>query len=1222
MKNLYNYIKIGSWNIEGAYFKTGSYYFNKLYEPEFMGTLDAHDILCIQETHCGQNDIPSNHIKNYFSIPHCRGKSANNRYFGGMLLLIKKNIRQGVKVTSTEDPDILGITLKKEFFDLPEDTLIWFAYASPATSPYSKGRESLLTKLETLMAAHGNHQIILGDLNGRTATDADYINEGYDSHSPVQDIEHYELDLPLSRNNMDKHPADSHGKMILNICKNLQVRILNGRTAGDRWGVPTRYPVRRKEKPSVIDYGACSTKLLPRVNSFYVLPYTILSDHCCLSLNLSTKHKMISQNENDHPARVSEQTRYPKFKLDFLTKFQENLEQDQSFDHLLTSIEEIKNKPMATQTDIDQLAESFHKPIMENAHKSFPAKNIQPRKSKKAQVRKPAQWYNNTCTQAKNKLKRASKQLNKYPFNTHYQELFIAARKVYKRTCKQAEAQARQRLLDKLMEVDDPKEFWNMINDMKQWGREKIDPSDTIPPQEWENHFKNLLNTENTHHQEKQRPLSNLNPHMDREISQEELDYVLLKSKIGKARGPDGILAEYLKYAPRNVCKALLHLLNIIFSSAIYPTSWTNNFLKAIYKTGSTTDPGNYRGLAIGSAIAKLYSAILLNRLEKFVTEENIISICQIGFRKLFRTADHIYVLKTIINMKMSKGERLYAAFIDFKKAYDTVSRSILLDSLHSIGVGSKFAENIKAIYNQVQYTIKVKGKVMDPISSNLGLKQGCPLSPLLFNLYINDIAKYLNKNSKEPNIRLQGFEITHFLYADDLVIISPTKKGLQDKLDNLSQFAKDKDLTINTKKSQVMIFNRGGKLLKDQFSIDGKPLETVPSYTYLGVDIPTNGSFNPGMTQMNNKAKKAMMPLYTTIMQFNIPFHKALKLFQTYVEPILLYNVENFAALSEKQVEKCKQGSTNIYELTMQSHLTTTQLKFLKFILGIGKQTPNMAVFGEAAVIPLAMKAHTAMLKYWSRIRNMDDNTLVKLAYKENVETNSPWCKTIQVLNTTFNLHSNDWSPAEFPSAVKKKIKSDFLAHWKARIGDQNIEKKLGLYSKVKQGFSTDKYLEMPSFKNRQIISKFLCSNHRLRVETGRHNKIPREERLCELCDMSKVEDESHFILECPIYDSIRAESPISFEDHTHAETLFHLEEPDVLAEFLRKAYAKRDQLTVEQTDTYKITEKSKDGMKLFLCKRKNTPGRLIVKNITKDGLRLKIFRSSTTTPFGTQSH
>ena len=1225
MKDLYNYVKIGSWNMEGAYFKTGNYYTNKLHEPEFLNTVQTHDILCIQETHCGPNDIPSQHLKNYYPIPHCRGKSANNRYFGGMLLLIKKNIRQGIKISSTDDPDILGITLKKDFFSLPEDTQIWFTYASPSTSPYSKGRENVLAKLETYMAAYGNHQLVMGDLNGRTATDADYIEENYDSFSPLHDIDHYEADSPLMRNNMDKTSTDTHGKTILNICKNLQLRILNGRTAGDRWGVPTRYPVHKKEKPSVIDYGICSAKALPRVNSFYVLPYTILSDHCCLSLSLSTRHCGSVANENETSSdSMKEETKYPKFKLEFMKTYHDNLEQDESFVNLVAAINATKDKSVPTQADIDQLVENFQKPIMENAQKSFLARNIKPRKTNKTRVHKPAKWYSNKCLQAKNSLKRASKQLNKNPFSSHYQELFIAAKKTYKRTCKQAESQARQKLLDKLLQVEDPKEFWNMINDMKRWGREKVDPCDTIPPHEWEDHFKNLLNTGNTQQRAKPIPANSLNPRMDRKIVEDELNAVLSRSKIGKARGPDGTLAEYFKYAPSNVRKALLHLMNLIFSTAIYPTSWTINFLKAIYKSGPTSDPGNYRGLAIGSAIAKLYSAILLNRLEAFVTEENIMSICQIGFRKLFRTADHIYVLKTIVNIKISKGEKLYAAFIDFRKAYDTVNRQKLLDSLQIIGVGSKFAENIKAIYEKVQYTIKVKGKLMDPILSNLGLKQGCPLSPLLFNLYINDIAKYLNRNCREPNIKLQGIEITHFLYADDLVVISPTRKGLQEKLDNLSLFAKDKDLTINTKKSQVMIFNKGGKLLKDQFSIDGNNLEVVPSYTYLGIDIPTNGSFNPGMAQMNSKAKKAMMPLYTTIMQFNIPFQKALKLFQTYVEPILLYNAENFAAMSERQVEKCKQGTTNVYDLAMQSSMTTTQLKFIKFILGVGKQTPNMAVLGEAAVLPLLMRAHIAMLKFWNRIRNMEDNTLVKLAYKENLETNSTWCKTIQILNTSFNLHTRDWSPAEFAYTLKKKIKTAFITYWKTRIRNPDVEKKLGLYAKVKKEFSTDAYLEMLSFKSRQIITKFLSSNHRLRIETGRHTnpKIPRDERLCQLCDLSKVEDECHFILECPTYDSIRRDSPIKFENYASPEPIFHLEEPIILADFLRKAYDKRDQLTTEPPETYQVIERSKDGLKLSLFKGKGPPGQLRVKNITKDGLKLKIYKTSNNTPFGTQSN
>ena len=115
-KYKYTFAKIANWNINGIYQKVNNFKINKLEDPLFLDILKAHDILCLQETHCGQNDMPSDHIPLYDAIPHCRKISSNNRYFGGMLLLVKKTIRKGIKVTHTDDPDILGITLNKEFF--------------------------------------------------------------------------------------------------------------------------------------------------------------------------------------------------------------------------------------------------------------------------------------------------------------------------------------------------------------------------------------------------------------------------------------------------------------------------------------------------------------------------------------------------------------------------------------------------------------------------------------------------------------------------------------------------------------------------------------------------------------------------------------------------------------------------------------------------------------------------------------------------------------------------------------------------------------------------------------------------------------------------------------------------------------------------------------------------------------------------------------------------
>ena len=127
-------------------------------------------------------------------------------------------------------------------------------------------------------------------------------------------------------------------------------------------------------------------------------------------------------------------------------------------------------------------------------------------------------------------------------------------------------------------------------------------------------------------------------------------------------------------------------------------------------------------GITIGSAMSKLFNLILLERLKKRIDRTHPVSVNQTGFKKGHRTADLIFVLKTIVN-KIVKIERneLFCAFIDFLK-------------LQRIGIGGLFYRNIKSMYNSVLY----HNGVLDPIASTLGLRQGGVLSP--FNLFIDDI--------------------------------------------------------------------------------------------------------------------------------------------------------------------------------------------------------------------------------------------------------------------------------------------------------------------------------------------------------------------------------------------------------------------------------------------------------------------------------------------------
>ena len=130
--------------------------------------------------------------------------------------------------------------------------------------------------------------------------------------------------------------------------------------------------------------------------------------------------------------------------------------------------------------------------------------------------------------------------------------------------------------------------------------------------------------------------------------------------------------------------------------------------LRTILKKGIASDPDNYRGIAIGSCIAKLFSLVLLGRLERFVFENKLISPHQIGFQKGHRTADHVFVLSTIINkiVKVEK-KRLYTAFIDFRKAYDHINRTLLFTKLQNMGIQGLFYENIKRLYESTYYITK-----------------------------------------------------------------------------------------------------------------------------------------------------------------------------------------------------------------------------------------------------------------------------------------------------------------------------------------------------------------------------------------------------------------------------------------------------------------------------------------------------------------------------------
>ena len=140
-------------------------------------------------------------------------------------------------------------------------------------------------------------------------------------------------------------------------------------------------------------------------------------------------------------------------------------------------------------------------------------------------------------------------------------------------------------------------------------------------------------------------------------------------------------------------------------------SNWRQALIVPIFKKkGDHDDPNCYRGIALISCLAKLFNNILNERLSNFLKKNKVISEFQIGFSKKARTADHMFVLRHLIDSHVKQNRKqIFAAFIDFEKAFDTVWRDALLYKLLKAGIHGRMFNMIKSMYEETYYSVKCK---------------------------------------------------------------------------------------------------------------------------------------------------------------------------------------------------------------------------------------------------------------------------------------------------------------------------------------------------------------------------------------------------------------------------------------------------------------------------------------------------------------------------------
>ncbi len=286
----------------------------------------------------------------------------------------------------------------------------------------------------------------------------------------------------------------------------------------------------------------------------------------------------------------------------------------------------------------------------------------------------------------------------------------------------------------------------------------------------------------------------------------------------------------------------LLSLFNACLIGGQLPELWKRTEIFLLYKgKGDVADPNSYRGIALMESTLKLFEKLLFNRLLKWSSERDLIPDCQFGFRPRSGTLDAVFVIFTLIAKYVwVRGGCLFAALIDFQKAFPSVCRAQLLVKLEVLGVSSRFRRCIAAMFDGNTFTIRSGSKVTSAFPMTTGLREGSVLSPLLFSLFMSDIQESVLRPfgrgtrefvKKDPE--LNCVPVPGLLYADDLVFLCLTEDLLRERLRRLSAYADDNTLTVNVLKCEVVVF---GSKRGHVFKYRGRPIPLRRACKYLGV--------------------------------------------------------------------------------------------------------------------------------------------------------------------------------------------------------------------------------------------------------------------------------------------------------------------------------------------------------------------------------------------------
>ena len=1107
-------MKAGHQNIQGG----GS---SKLAHKDLVNKVKAHHLFGAQETKLGkENEAPD--IEGYVKFRSDRSKKSK-RESGGSLIYVKKSMARGVTLLSKRSNisgDVIWIRLKKEFFGIEEDILLSYCYIVPN----AKQDAYDILNDEIIKYSPKGVITILGDLNSRIG-----LKPLKHSEITVKNSQTIVELLDVAKRSSEDTKVNSNGRKLRNIMSSFNYVMANGTILGDLGG---KYTCIAWNGMSTNDVFLFDRKLSSRVNYFKVNDsFDWYSDHKSISVSLRV-NIYLNQEGNDSNWKLYQKANI-KWDQENIEKFKNTIFSEkykQKFDEFCT-----RNFDSTNGAE-----KAFNKIISEVLKETFPACKLR-KNAKNNKRNRRGEVYSPMIQMAKREFRKCQREFDLNQCDVNRRHKLIRQRQKYKKIIYFTKKLFKENKINKVvgLETSDPSTFWK---ELKSLINPNNDFTEYIEKNDWFNHFNELLNSPSALHQDKQfleyikLSLPRLELYeenveiLNSPIKNSEISECMKELKMGKSTYFDNIGNEVIKYGYNILEEPLNKLYNKVFASCTFPTAWGDGIVVPLHKKNDKMDVNNYRGIIISNCVGKLFLRIINKRINDFMSKHDKWSKNQCGFKKDHRTEDNLFLLKTIHDKYVKRqNKKIYVAFVDFSKFFDKINRHVMLYKLLKYGITGNIYRLIKSIYSNTAYCIKIGDRVSPIFSASNGLKQGCCLSPILSNIFQNDLHNIFD-NKCDP-VSVGSAVFNSISWADDLVLMSTSKEGLQQCLNKLFEYCKRWGLEVNIDKTKTMVFSN--KVDKSTtFTFNNAVIENVQVMTYLGFNLSYNGSVQSIMSDRILKAKKvAGMVLNALRTNKNVSTKLAVDIYEKQIAPVLTYGcpiwsvprngnliyIENipenvhirhkvneiFTKLAGSAIsfdyakrvgkyvvdknrrvlvkvsnfeDKCRILSLNHdeyiisnYKEIVSSDTEKAHLNFCKSSLNISKYASNNATYYELGLKPIDNKMHSLAIKYWLRLTRGTSNFMLNECFKLCSSENFEWVQGIHALLMN-NGYGNVWN---YPHTVSHL---SFHKIFKQRLDDQFVQI---LFNNIE---TSNRFELLQNFLNRENL--FTAQNYVLKIK------------------------------------------------------------------------------------------------------------------------------------------